>query len=66
MHDGICQIETCSNMGKVFPEFAKMYFWQRLGDGKTCRKSVLGLVGFDVMICGTDVNAVLPFTFLAF
>lgn len=59
-------MDTCSNMRKVFPAFAKLYFWQRLGDGKVCRKSMLGLVGFDVVICGTDVNAVLPFSFLAF
>jgi hypothetical protein len=51
--------------GKVFPAFAKLYFWQRLSDGKACRKSVLDLVELEVTICGTYPTAVLLFSFLA-
>jgi len=50
--------------GKVFPSFAKLYFWQRLNDGKACRKSILGLAGLEVAICSTNLTAVLLF-FLA-
>jgi len=58
-----CGLRTTG--GKVFPAFAKLYFWQRLSDRKACRKSVLGLAGLEVTICGTDLIAVLLFSFLA-
>jgi len=38
-----CGLRTAGS--KVFPAFAKLYFWQRLCDGKACRESVLGLAG---------------------
>jgi hypothetical protein len=52
--------------GKVFPAFAKLCFWHRLGVGKACRKSVLGLTGLEITICFTDLTAVLLFYFVAF
>ena len=57
-----CGLRTTGS--KVFPAFAKLYFWQWWSDRKTCRESVLGLVRLEVMICGTDLTAVLLFSFL--
>jgi hypothetical protein len=65
-------METCSSVGselqggKVFPAFAKLYFQHRLGVGKACRKSVLGLTGLEVTICFADLTSALLFSFLTF